>query len=67
MTTDDLLDKLRGSRTDLARLVAHVCRRRPSYLVISVEAVNAWKHRDPHSWAEVCTWLSTRGVAVRLI
>ena len=67
MTTDDLLTELRHSPTDLARLVQQVVRKKPSFIVVSADAVNGWRRRDPRAWTLVCNWLSDQGVTIRLI
>jgi hypothetical protein len=67
MRTDALLDSLRGSHTDLARIVEKVVDARRSVVVVSVGAVSAWNDRAPESWATVREWLDERGISVEVI
>src|SRR5262249_32060586 len=59
--TEMFLAVLRASRTDLARLIERALTRRPSVLVVSDDAVNAWKMRAPNAWDQACRWLAARG------
>ena len=47
----DLLNDLRSSPTDLARLVEAVVRDEPPYVKIHVQAVRSWERRAPDHWA----------------
>ena len=49
----DLLNDLRSSRTDLARIVEAVVRDRPPYVVVPMQAVRSWERREPDHWAKV--------------
>lgn len=60
----DLLNELRTSQTDLARIVEAVVRDRLPYVVIPVQAVRSWERREPHHWAKVSGWLAAQNVAV---
>ena len=60
----DLLDDLRSSPTDLARVVEAVVRDRLPNVIISVETVRSWERRAPDHWAKVTTWLAAQNVAV---
>jgi hypothetical protein len=60
----DLLDDLRSSQTDLARIVEAVVRDRLPYVVIPVQAVRSWERREPNHWAKVAGWLAAQNVAV---
>jgi hypothetical protein len=60
----DLLDDLRSSPTDLARVVEAVVRDRLPNVMIPVEAVRSWERRAPDHWAKVATWLAAQNVAV---
>jgi hypothetical protein len=64
MTTQDLLDELQTSPTDLARVVKAVSQRRASQVVVSMRAVEAWEERAPEAWARVSNWLAARGTTV---
>ncbi len=61
---DDLLNDLRSSRTDLARVVEAVVRDGLPYIVIPVQAVQSWERREPNHWANVVAWLAAQNVAV---
>ena len=58
MTTDELLARLRGSKTDLARFVEIMLRDPQVDLVVPAKAVRAWQEREPQTWAMVCDWLA---------
>jgi hypothetical protein len=60
----ELLNELRNSRTDLARIVEAVLRDRPPYVVIPVQAVKSWERRAPDHWARVVGWLADQKVAL---
>jgi len=60
----DLLDDLRSSPTDLARVLEAVVRDRLPNVIIPVEAVRCWERRAPDHWAKVVTRLSAQNVAV---
>lgn len=64
MTAEDLLIELRGSRTDLARLVEAATRDRLTRLVVPQRSVDAWERREPETWMKVSGWLAARGVAI---
>jgi hypothetical protein len=60
----DLLNDLRGSPTDLARLVEAVVRDGVPYVKIPVQAVRSWERRVPDHWAKVASWLAAQKIAV---
>jgi len=60
----DLLDDLRSSQTDLARIVEAVLRDRLPYVVVPMQAVRSWQRREPNHWAKVAGWLAAQNVAV---
>jgi hypothetical protein len=60
----DLLNDLRSSQTDLARIVEAVVRDRLPYVVVPMQAVRSWERRDPDHWAKVAGWLAAQNVAV---
>ena len=64
MTADELLVRLRGSRTDLGRFVEIVLRDELPHLVVLAKAVRAWQEREPQTWAMVCDWLAEQGKSV---
>jgi hypothetical protein len=64
--TDNVIHELRGSPTDLARLVEAV-RGRPLHVVdISAEAIIRWRTDDPLLWKLVLEWLTTMDVEVNV-
>ena len=60
----DLLNDLRTSKTDLARLVEAVIRNRPPYVVVPIQAVTSWERREPQHWARVSEWLADSNVSL---
>jgi len=60
--TEQLLHGLKGSPTDLAKLVMRLAPRRRTVVPISVAAIARWNKDDPDSWERVRAWLTTRGV-----
>ena len=64
VTPHDLLNDLRSSRTDLARIVEAVVRDRLPYVVVPMQAVRSWERREPDHWAKVAGWLAAENVAV---
>jgi hypothetical protein len=66
MLKAELLDKLRVSRTDLARLVEAASQDERPYVVVPARAVEAWQRREPQTWANVCAWLASQGKTVVL-
>jgi len=64
--TDSVIHELRGSPTDLAKLVEAV-RGRPLHVVdISAEAIIRWRNDDPCLWQLVLEWLTTMDVEVNV-
>jgi len=64
--TDSVIHELRGSPTDLAKLVEAV-RGRPLHVVdISAEAILRWRHDDPCLWKLVLEWLTTLDVDINV-
>jgi hypothetical protein len=63
-TPHDLLNDLRTSQTDLARIVEAVVRDRLPYVVLPMQAVRSWERREPDHWAKVAGWLAAQNVAV---
>ena len=64
ITHDELLEDLRNSKTDLARVVEVVLRDRVPYIVVPSAAVKAWRQREPQHWARVSGWLASQNVAM---
>jgi len=60
----DLLDDLRSSPTDLARIVEAVVRDGLPYVMIPGQAVGSWERRAPDHWGKVAGWLAAQNVAV---
>jgi hypothetical protein len=64
--TDNVIHGLRGSPTDLVKLVEAV-RGRPVRVVdISAEAIIHWRTDDPYLWKLVLEWLTTMDVDVNV-
>jgi hypothetical protein len=64
--TDNVIHELRGSPTDLAKLVEAV-RGRPLHVVeISAEAIIRWRNDDPCLWKLVLEWLTTMDVDINV-
>jgi len=63
--TEKLLRELRGSPTDLAKMVARIHQRRRGVVAVSANAIARWNKDDPHAWARVRDWLTKR--VVRLL
>jgi hypothetical protein len=64
MTTEQLLTELRGSRTDLPRVVGAAPRKKLPYLVVPTQSVRAWEQRESDTWASVRNWLAAHSIAV---
>jgi hypothetical protein len=64
MTSDEVLVRLRGSKTDLGRFVEAMLRDQLPHLVVPANAVRAWEEREPQTWAMVCDWLADQGKSV---
>jgi hypothetical protein len=63
-TMEDLLAQLRGSRTDLARIVEAAARTELPFIVVPAGAVRAWEEREPSAWGKVRDWLTGQGKAI---
>ena len=63
-TADELLRELRGSPTDLAKLVERIHRRGRRVVAIPAKAITRWNKDDPKSWERVREWLTRRGVQI---
>lgn len=59
-----LLAQLRGSRTDLARIVESAARSERPFVVVPAGALRAWQEREPSAWSEVRDWLAARGQTI---
>ena len=64
MTADDLVNELRTSRTDLARLVEAAARDHPTRMIVPQRSIDAWERREPETWQKVSGWLAARGIAI---
>jgi hypothetical protein len=64
MTTSDLLAELRGSRTDMARLVESAAEGERAYVVVPAQAVKVWMEREPDALAKVLEWFAANGKAL---
>ena len=61
---EHLLAQLRGSRSDLARIVESAARSDLAFIVVPAGAVRAWEEREPSAWGKVQDWLTGQGKAV---
>ena len=62
--TDSVIRELRGTPTDLAKLVEAV-RGGPRHVVdISAEAIIRWRNDDPCLWKLVLEWLTAMDVDI---
>ena len=59
--TEELEYALLASRTDLARYLDAARRTDLPYLVVTAEAVRAWKLREPALFARFSLWLAGHG------
>jgi hypothetical protein len=59
--TEALVYDLMASRTDLARYLDAARRTDLPYLVVTAEAVRAWKLREPKLFARFSLWLAGHG------
>jgi hypothetical protein len=67
MTCQEILIEVRGSRTDLARLVEAASRDERPYLIVPARAVEGWQEREPQIWAKVRGWLASQGKSLVVI
>src|SRR5262245_40811414 len=67
MTSDEVLSRLQGSKTDLGRFVTAMLRNQQPHLIVPASAVRAWQRREPRSWEMVCDWLAEQGKTIVLI
>jgi hypothetical protein len=65
--TEELLRALRGSPTDLAKLVKRVQQRPGRVVAIPGPALARWRKDDPDAWERVCAWLTDQGLRVVVI
>jgi hypothetical protein len=64
--TEHMIHQLRGTPTDLVRLVEAV-RWRPLHVVaIPAEAIIHWRTDEPRSWNVVLEWLTTMDVEINV-
>jgi hypothetical protein len=64
--TEHMIHQLRGTSTDLVRLVEAV-RWRPLHVVaIPAEAIIHWRTDEPRSWNVVLEWLTTMDVEINV-
>jgi hypothetical protein len=61
LSAEDLVNELRTSRTDLARLVEAAVRDHPTRIIVPQRSVDAWERREPETWLKVSGWLTARG------
>jgi hypothetical protein len=61
MAMEELEYDLMASRTDLARYYEAARRTDLPYLVVTAQAVRAWKLREPKVFARFTQWLAAQG------
>jgi hypothetical protein len=61
METDDLEYDLMASRTDLGRYFQAARRTDLPYLVVTKQAVEGWKRREPKIFVRFTQWLAAQG------
>jgi hypothetical protein len=59
-----LLADLRGSPTDLGKLVTRVHQRRRGVVAVSANAITRWNKDAPDAWQRVREWLTKEGVQI---
>ena len=64
LSAEDLVNELRTSRTDLARLVEAAVRDHPTRIIVPQRSVDAWERREPETWLKVSGWLTARGIKI---
>jgi hypothetical protein len=64
VSPEDLINELRTSRTDLARLVEAAVRDQLTRIIVPQRSVDAWERREPETWLKVSGWLTARGVKI---
>lgn len=64
LSGEDLVNELRTSRTDLARLVRAAVRDHLTRIIVPQRSVDAWERREPETWLKVSGWLTARGIAI---
>ena len=64
MTAEDLVNELRTSRTDLARLVEAAARDQLTRMIVPQRSIEAWEQREPETWLKVSVWLTARGITI---
>lgn len=62
--SQEILEELRASRTDLARVVEAATRDERPYVIVPVKAVKAWEEREPQIWEKARSWLASQGKSV---
>jgi hypothetical protein len=65
--TEQLLRELRGSPTDLAKLVERVQRCPGRVVAIPGPALARWRKDDPDAWERVHAWLTNHGLRLVVI
>jgi hypothetical protein len=63
--TQSLVRNLRGSATDLAKLIEFWACRRPSVVYVAEPAVAAWETRAPAAWQAARQWLEGHHITIR--
>jgi len=67
MTMEELLAHVKGSSTDLIRIVEAAGREDWPCVVVPSRAVEAWERRAPGAWPTVRSWLASQGKPVLIV
>ena len=62
--SQDFLEEVRASRTDLVRIVEAAAHDDRPYVIVTARAVQAWQEREPQVWAKVRAWLASQGKSI---
>ena len=67
MTVEELLAQVKGSSTDLMRIIEAA--ERPEWRAWwgALRAVQAWERRAPGAWPRVRSWLDSQGKPVVIV
>ena len=67
MTVEELLAQVKGSSTDLMRIIEAAERPEWPCVVVSSQTVEAWERRAPGAWPRVRSWLDSQGKPVLIV
>jgi len=67
MTVEELLAQVKGSSTDLMRIIEAAERPEWPCVVVSSQTVEAWERLAPGAWPRVRSWLDSQGKPVLIV